>query len=111
MAELGGRTGCCLMQQDRTMPFRMHLAIPELLEFTGEFGAEINSFVPFIYWLHLAGQMRERRIRTYHGMRPFYFFLDPAQIEEKSQPRHYVPMHRCLTPAFTSAAARGATVY
>ena len=57
----------------------------------GEFGAELNSFVPFIYWLHVTGLMQGRKIRTYAGMRPFYFFLDDAQIEEISEPRRYVP--------------------
>ncbi|MBV8092060.1 MAG: hypothetical protein JO110_02270 [Acetobacteraceae bacterium] len=83
------------MQENRTAPLGMHLAIPELLEFSGEFGAEINSFIPFVYWLHLAGQMRDRRIRTYLGMRPFYFFLHPTQIQEKSDLRRYVaPLQR-----------------
>ena len=72
------------------LPFRCLIDLPRRLEFTGEFGAEVNSFVPFIHWLHQAGQMRGRHIRTYRGMLPFYFFLDPGQIEEKAVPRHYV---------------------
>ncbi len=72
------------------LPFRCSAGLPLRLEFTGEFGAEVNSFIPFINWLHHAGLMRGRRVRTYRGMRPFYFFLDPECIEEKTVPRQYV---------------------
>ena len=65
--------------------------LPDCLDFVGEFGAELNSFVPFVHWLHRAGLMRDRRIGTYLGMRPFYFFLDRHQIEERAEPRRYVP--------------------
>ncbi len=74
-----------------TAPFPLRAELPEQLEFSGEFGAELNSFLPFIYWLHMAGLMDGRRVRTYAGMRPFYFFLGDAQVEEKSEPRAHVP--------------------
>jgi hypothetical protein len=74
----------------RTAPFPCVVDLPARLDFTGEFGAEINSFVPFVYWLHQAGLMQHRRIGTYRGMRPFYFFLTPDQIEERSEPRRFV---------------------
>jgi hypothetical protein len=64
--------------------------LPDRLDFSGEFGAEVNSFLPFVHWLHCAGLMAERRIRTYRGMRAFYFFLADEQIEEVDIPRHYV---------------------
>jgi hypothetical protein len=64
--------------------------LPDQLDFAGEFGAELNSFVPFVYWLHQAGLMAGRRIGTYRGMRPFYFFLGPGQIAERDGPRRYV---------------------
>ena len=32
------------MQDARRTPFDMHVGLPERLEFSGEFGAEINSF-------------------------------------------------------------------
>ena len=39
--------------------------------------------------------MTNRRIRTYRGMRPFYFFLDEAQIEEMDLQRKYIsPLER-----------------
>jgi hypothetical protein len=73
-----------------TAPFPFAADLPACLTFTGEFGAEVNSFVPFVHWLHQAGLMHGRRIRTYNGMRPFYFFLDAEQIEEVAHPRQYV---------------------
>lgn len=71
-------------------PFPLAAGLPSLLAFAGEFGAEVNSFLPFVHWLHLAGLMRGRRIRTYAGMRPFYFFLESGQIEEVATPRRFV---------------------
>ncbi len=64
--------------------------LPALLECAGEFGAEVNSFVPFIYYLHQTGQMQGRRILTYRGMKPFYYFLRDDQIVEKADPRGWV---------------------
>ncbi len=75
-------------------PFALAADLPETLAFSGEFGAEMNSFIPFVYWLHLAGGMRDRRILTYGGMRPFYFFLDPAQVETREERRDYVPVEQ-----------------
>lgn len=73
-----------------TLPITLPPELPHTLEFTGEFGAEVNSFLPFVHWLHLAGLMRDRHILTYAGMAPFYFFLDPDQVREKSGPRRFV---------------------
>ncbi len=75
-------------------PFPLSADLPRVLGFEGEFGAEINSFVPFIHWLHHAELMRGRRIETYAGMRPFYFFLHPDQIEETRQARRFVHPER-----------------
>jgi hypothetical protein len=78
-----------------TTPFPCTADLPDLLAFAGEFGAEVNSFVPFVYWLHRANLMHGRRIQTYQGMRPFYFFLEPDQIEEVTTLRQFVfPQHR-----------------
>jgi len=71
-------------------PFPLHADLPDCLAFEGEFGAEVNSFIPFIHWLHQAGLMAGRRIATYAGMRAFYPFLAPQQIEERAIPRRYV---------------------
>jgi hypothetical protein len=74
-----------------TAPFPCLVDLPLRLDFEGEFGAEVNSFVPFVYWLHQAGLMHGRHIRTYHGMRPFFYFLDATQIKEVETPRRFVP--------------------
>jgi hypothetical protein len=73
-----------------TAPFPFTVDLPARLDFAGEFGAEINSFIPFVHWLHRAGLMQHRRICTYRGMRPFYFFLSPDQIEEHTEGRRFV---------------------
>jgi hypothetical protein len=65
--------------------------LPPRLEFTGEFGAEINSFVPFVHWAWQAGRLERRPVVTYRGMLPFYRFLPPDQIIERDEPRRYVP--------------------
>lgn len=65
--------------------------LPLQLRFEGEFGAEINSFVPFIHWLWVSGEFGPRQIVTYRGMEPFYAFLPPDRILTVSEPRRYVP--------------------
>lgn len=69
--------------------------LPEILECSGEFGAELNSFVPFIHYLVQTDQFEGHRILTYRGMKPFYFFLRDDQILEKDEPRAWVsPLKR-----------------
>jgi hypothetical protein len=65
--------------------------IPRTLTFVGEFGAEVNSFLPFVYWLFLQGGMQGRVVETYLGMAPFYRFLDAGQVTERAVQRVYVP--------------------
>jgi len=65
--------------------------LPEQLTFEGEFGAEINSFLPFVHWLWGTGELGRRKIVTYPGMAPFYCFLRSDQIIEATRPRCYVP--------------------
>ncbi|MBV9812095.1 MAG: hypothetical protein JO326_05055, partial [Acetobacteraceae bacterium] len=72
-------------------PFPFTADLPPRLLVEGEFGAEVNSFVPFIHWLHHAGLMQGRQVCTYAGMRPFYFFLPDDAVEEEARPRRYVP--------------------
>jgi hypothetical protein len=62
--------------------------LPDTLEYTGEFGVELIAFIPFIHWLQANGQLGHRRILTYAGMRPFYYFLRDGQYSEKAGPRH-----------------------
>jgi hypothetical protein len=65
--------------------------LPAELRFEGEFGAEINSFLPFIHWLWAAGRLGDRQVITYRGMEPFYPFLPAGQLRCESLPRRYVP--------------------
>jgi hypothetical protein len=65
--------------------------LPQRLDFVGEFGAEVNSFIPFVYFLHLNGRMEGRVVTTYAGMRVYYYFLDDRQIEFRDETRCYVP--------------------
>ncbi len=64
--------------------------LPDTLEYSGEFGPELICFVPFIHWLHTQGRLKHRRVISYAGMRPFYYFLDEANYTEKAEKRKYV---------------------
>lgn len=66
-------------------------SLPEVLDYTGEFGSELVLFVPFCNWLSREGLLRNRRIRTYRGMRCFYDDLDCLEILEKDEPRTWIP--------------------
>lgn len=65
-------------------------ALPRTLDYVGEFGPELVTFLPFCQYLSEAGLLRTRRIGTYRGMRCFYERLDCAGIIEKPGPRNYV---------------------
>ena len=69
-------------------------ALPQELEYTGEFGSELGCFLPTIFWLHRAGHLLGRTVKSYVGMQPFYFFLGPGQFIEKEGPRVYVRADR-----------------
>lgn len=60
------------------------------LEYRGEFGPEITTFIPFVAWLKQEGYLAGRRIVTYAGMRPYYFFLNETEFEEKIEPRNWL---------------------
>ncbi len=60
------------------------------IEYTGEYGDEIITFVPFVYWLKTQGLLAGRRVITYGGMRPYYYFLDDDEYAEKPGARHWV---------------------
>lgn len=68
------------------------------LEYTGEYGAEITTFVPFVAWLKQEGLLAGRRIVTYAGMRPYYFFLDDDEFGIKPEPRRWLPEGRRYWP-------------
>lgn len=58
-------------------------------EFCGEYGSEINSFIPYIYYLKSTRQLRDK-VCTYKGMRPYYYFLEDHEFQEKEPPRPFV---------------------
>lgn len=57
--------------------------LPEQLVYRGEFGIEVVSFIPFVYTLWVEGLLGSRRISTYAGMRPYYYFLPEDQVHER----------------------------
>lgn len=61
-----------------------------MLEYTGEFGAELILFLPFIRWLSETGQLGDRIVRSYAGMRPYYERLGIRRYEEKATRREGV---------------------
>jgi len=75
------------------------------LEYRGEFGAEITTFIPFVAWLKNGGYLAGRRIVTYAGMRPYYFFLDESEIEERLELRSWLPVSERYWPANSTYTA------
>lgn len=65
--------------------------LPDVLEYTGEFGPELVLFLPFIRHLCATDAIGARTVRTYAGMAPFYEGLPIAVFEEKTAQRHWVP--------------------
>jgi len=75
------------------------------LEYRGEFGAEITTFIPFVAWLKKEGYLLGRRIVTYAGMRPYYFFLDESEFEEKIELRSWLPESERYWPSNSTYTA------
>lgn len=65
--------------------------LPEVLEYRGEFGAELVLFLPFCAWLSKAGLLKGRKIKTYKGMGCFYDDLECDGVIEKTGSRHPLP--------------------
>jgi hypothetical protein len=57
------------------------------IEYTGEFGNEITTFIPLVSWLKTEGRSAGRRVVTYAGMAPYYYFLDEGDYHEKPDRR------------------------
>ncbi len=69
------------------------------IEYTGEFGAEITTFIPFVAWLKANGHLKGCRIKTYVGMQPYYFFLGEDEYEEKEDLRRWLPIEKRFWPS------------
>jgi hypothetical protein len=61
------------------------------LEYAGEFGAEVTTFIPFAAWLKSQRHLNGGRIVSYAGMRPYYFFLEDQEFSEKADRRSWLP--------------------
>ena len=75
------------------------------IEYTGEYGPEITTFIPLVNWLEHEGLLDGRRVLTYRGMRPYYFFLSDDQFAPKDEPRLWVPPHDRLWPTNSTFTA------
>lgn len=64
-------------------------SLPSVLEYNGEFGAEIVLFLPFVTWLSRAGLLENRSIKTYKGMKCFYAHLKCKEIIERPEGRSW----------------------
>ena len=80
---------------DEVLLDRLLLRLKETgkIEYTGEYGPEIATFIPLVNWLKQEGLLRDRKILTYRGMRPYYFFLSDDEFSAKDVNRHWVPEH------------------
>ncbi|MGF1550680.1 MAG: hypothetical protein ACFBQW_09190, partial [Sphingomonadaceae bacterium] len=76
------------------------------IEYFGEYGDEIASFVPLVAWMRDEGRLEGRKVRTYRGMEPYYFFLDPDQLELKDDARRWHRNAERVWPSRHAAYAR-----
>ncbi len=72
--------------------------LPTELTYEGEFGPEIVTFVPFIFNLYLRGILENRKVSTYSGMSPYYYFLKPRNLIETPKNRSFVPAEQRWWP-------------
>jgi hypothetical protein len=77
------------------------------LEYTGEYGPEITTFIPLVHWLKRQGLLVDRRVVTYRGMEPYYFFLDGGEFLAKDERRlKLAPRERSWPTNNTHTATR-----
>jgi hypothetical protein len=79
-----------------------------VLEYSGEFGAEIATFIPFVGWLKAERHLSGGKIISYSGMRPYYYFLDEHEFCEKPGRRSWVPTAERWWPSNSTYTARRA---
>jgi hypothetical protein len=91
--------------QERLAASIAHLKAQSKLEYHGEFGPEITTFIPFVAWLRQEGHLSGRRIVTYAGMRPYYFFLDESEFEGKTEARKWLPVSERYWPSNSTYTA------
>lgn len=64
--------------------------LPSELAYEGEFGTEVAIFLPFVFWLWTNGLLGRRRVLSYRGMEPFYYFLPHEQFFGQAKKRRLV---------------------
>ncbi len=62
----------------------------DIHEYSGEYGTEFTTFIPYIYYLKSNGLL-DKKVLTYRGMRSYYFFLEDDEIIFKDEHRDFVP--------------------
>ena len=74
---------------------KLRESLPEILKYEGEFGTEIVTFIPFVFNLHIRGMLENRKISTYIGMKPFYYFIPRNKLIERGEDRGWItPLER-----------------
>lgn len=69
-----------------------------VLEYTGEYGIEVATFVPFIHYLKKT-VLLDLKVITYKGMAPYYYFLEDYELAFKDQCRYWIsPDFRMFLP-------------
>lgn len=63
----------------------------QVINYVGEYGNEVGIFVPYIHYLKKTGAMNDKKVSTYVGMKPYYFFLEDHEIEYRNESRLYGP--------------------
>ena len=76
---------------DKQQVERLDKSLGSLLQYEGEFGPEIVTFLPFIFNLHIRGMLRNRIVSTYSGMEVYYYFLNPRELKLSSNSRFFLP--------------------
>ena len=70
---------------------QMRLCNKNQLEITNEFGCEVILYIPYYYYLYKNKLLFDNKIKTYKGMKPFYYFVNDNCIIEKENNRVWVP--------------------
>jgi hypothetical protein len=68
------------------------------MEYRGEYGTELVTFVPYVHYLKKNNKL-PGKVKTYRGMRSYYFFLNDDEIEFKDDRRDWIhPQRRDFLP-------------
>jgi hypothetical protein len=79
------------------------------IEYSGEYGAELTTFIPFVAWLKSKNLLHGGKVVSYSGMKPYYFFLDDEEFLPKEESRSWVPPTKRMWPNNRTDTARAST--